>query len=296
MYQGVKRGEMRSRELSVEETPAEYSFAEGEHTFTLSPDGIKYISAGTDGKEERFYSYTDVKFYRALFRENASGAGQEKLYLTVPVPTLTSYNRRQFKIDDRNYFTHEFSREEKGNIEEAIGKFQIPVIDKRRDAGAIRKLYRTFREDGGLSHRIVAISVFVIVALVIGALIMYLINYFLHTDTDTLAIVFGIFCLPCLAFVVVKSQELGSKIKIYDKGVYLKIRSKSGYGGTTSPFAIEKAFFTWEEVECVEKVQSQVDYIVQFRLGYCIFSVPDFDGLYEYLTRRFPEKCVNKEA
>ena len=83
MYQGVKRGEMRSRELSVEETPAEYSFAEGEHTFTLCADGIKYISAGTDGKEERFYSYTDVKFYRALFRERASGAGQEKLYLTA---------------------------------------------------------------------------------------------------------------------------------------------------------------------------------------------------------------------
>ena len=287
---------MCPRELSVEETPAEYSFAGGEHSFTLGPDGIKFISAGTDGKEERFYSYTDVKFYRALFRENASGAGQEKLYLTVPVPTLTSYNRRQFKIDDRNYFTHEFSREEKGKIEEAIGKFQIPVIDKRRDAGAIRKLYRTFREDGGLSHRIVAISVFVIAALVIGALIMYLINYFLHTDSDTLATVFGIFCMPCHTLIVVKSQELCSKIKIYDKGVYHKIRSKSGYGGTTSPFAIEKAFFTWEEVECVEKVQSQVDYIVQFRLGYCIFSVPDFDGLYEYLTRRFPEKCVNKEA
>ena len=287
---------MCPRELSVEETPAEYSFAGGEHSFTLGPDGIKFISAGTDGKEERFYSYTDVKFYRALFRENASGAGQEKLYLTVPVPTLTSYNRRQFKIDDRNYFTHEFSREEKGKIEEAIGKFQIPVIDKRRDAGAIRKLYRTFREDGGLSHRIVAISVFVIAALVIGALIMYIINYFLHTDSDTLATVFGIFCMPCHTLIVVKSQELCSKIKIYDKGVYHKIRSKSGYGGTTSPFAIEKAFFTWEEVECVEKVQSQVDYIVQFRLGYCIFSVPDFDGLYEYLTRRFPEKCVNKEA
>ncbi len=34
--------------MSVEETPAEYSFAEGEHTFTLCADGIKYISAGTE--------------------------------------------------------------------------------------------------------------------------------------------------------------------------------------------------------------------------------------------------------
>ena len=44
MYQGVKRGEMRSRELSVEETPAEYSFAEGEHTFTLCADGRQTLN------------------------------------------------------------------------------------------------------------------------------------------------------------------------------------------------------------------------------------------------------------
>ena len=282
---------MHSGKVSAEETSAEYSFFARGYSFTLGKDGIKCVWTGSEGKEERFYSYDDVKFYRALSRECASSAGREKLYLTVPVPPLTSYNRYQFKIDDQNYFTHEFGKNEKGKIERAVKEFQIPVSDQRKNAGSIRKLYKTFREDGGLAHRIVAISVFVIIALIIGALIMYLINYFLHTDTDTLAIVFGIFCLPCLAFVVIKSQELGSKVKVYDKGVYLKIRSKSGYGGTTSPFAIEKAFFTWEEVECVERVQSQVDYVVQFRLGYCVFSVSDFDGLYEYLSRRFPEKC-----
>ena len=282
--------------MSRREASAEYSFFDGEHSCTLSGDGIKCIVAGADEKEERFYSYDDVTFYRTLSRKRAASTGEERLYLTVPVSTLTSYNRYHFKVNDQNYFTYEFGPEEKGKAEEAIKKFQIPVEDKRKDAGAIRKIYKIFREDGGLTHRIVAISVFVIVALLIGALIMSLINYFLHTATDTLAIVFGIFCLPCLAVVVIKSQELGSKIKIYDKGVYLKIRSKSGYGGTTSPFAIEKAYFTWEEIACVERVQEQVDYIVQFQLGYCVMTVPDFDGLFEYLNRRFPAKCKNQEA
>lgn len=282
--------------MSAEEILSEYSFIDGEFSFTLGKEGVKITATGSEGEEERFYSYEDVKFYRAFSRTGTSGAGQEKLYFTVPVSSLTNYNRYHFKIEDQNYFTHEFSSEERGKAEEAVKRFQIPVIDRRQEAGAIKKLYKTFREDGGLAHRIVAISVFVIAVLVIGALIMYLINYFFHTATDTLALVFGIFCLPCLAVVVIKSQELGSKVKIYDKGIYLKIRSKSGYGGTTSPFAIEKAYFTWEEVECVERVQSQVDYEVRFRLGYCVFSVPDCDGLYEYLLKRFPEKCKNTEA
>lgn len=275
-----------------DEANAGYSFGEG--AFTLVKDGIK-CTLNEDG-QEMFYSYDDVKFYRAVSHKRTSGAGQEKLYLTVPVPSLSSYNRYRFRTDDKDYLTYEFLQEEKEKAEEAVKEFEIPVADRKSSANTIKKLYKTFREDGGLAHRIVAISVFVIVALVIGAIIMYLINYFLHTSTDTLALVFGIFCLPCLAVVVIKSQELGSKVKIYDKGVYLKIRSKSGYGGTTSPFAIEKAYFTWEEVECVERVQSQVDYTVQFRLGYCVLSVPDFDGLYEYLARRFPEKCKNHEA
>lgn len=276
-----------------DETNLEYSFNEG--AFTLLKDGVK-CTLPEDGQEELFYSYDDVKFYRAISHKRTSGAGQEKLYLTVPVPSLSSYNRYRFKADDKDYLTYEFRQGEREKVEEAIKEFDIPVEDRKSSANTIKKLYKTFREDGGLAHRIVAISVFVIVALIIGAIIIFLINHFLHTANETLALVFGIFCLPCLAVVVIKSQELGSKVKVYDKGVYLKIRSKSGYGGTTSPFAIEKAYFTWQEVECVERVQSQVDYIVQFRLGYCVLSVPDFDGLYEYLARRFPEKCKSEEA
>lgn len=276
-----------------DEASLEYSFCEG--AFLLEKDGVK-CTFHEDGQEELSYSYDDVKFYRAVSHKRTSGAGREKLYLTVPVPSLTSYNRYRFKADDKDYLTYEFRREEKEKAERAIKEFDIPVANRTSNANAIKKLYKTFREDGGLAHRIVAISVFVVVALIIGAIIMFLINHFLHTATDTLAIVFGIFCLPCLAVVVIKSQELGSKVKVYDKGIYLKIRSKSGYGGTTSPFAIEKVYFAWEEVECVERVQSQVNHIVRFRLGYCVFSVPDFEGLYEYLARRFPEKCKSKEA
>lgn len=279
----------------TEEALPEYGFREGEYTFTLEKEGVK-CTLERDGKEERFYSYEEVKFYRACSRKRATSRGQEKLYFTAPAPSLTSYNRYRFKEGDKNYFTHEFRREEKERIESAIEEFAIPVSDRIRDASGIIKPYKTFREDGGFAHRLVAISVFVIVALIIGAIIMYLINYFLHTATDVLALVFGIFCLPCLAVVVIKSQELGSKVKIYNKGVYLKIRSKSGYGGTTSPFAIEKAFFTWEEIESIQRVQSQVQYTVQFRLGYCVFSVPDFYGLYDYLSERFPEKCEKEEA
>ncbi|MDE6410972.1 MAG: hypothetical protein K2L02_00350 [Clostridia bacterium] len=275
-----------------EEANSENSFCEG--GVSLEKDGVK-CTLHEEG-HEIFYSYEDVKFYRAVSHKRTSGTGQEKLFLTIPVPSLTSYNRYRFKADGKDYFTYEFSQDEKERAEEVIREYGISVSDRKSSANSIKMLYKVFREDGGIAHRIVAISVFVVVALIIGAIIMFLINHFLHTANDTLAIVFGIFCLPCLAVVVIKSQELGSKVKIYDKGVYLKIRSKSGYGGTTSPFAIEKAYFAWEEVECVERVQSQVDYIVQFRLGYCVLSVPDFDGLYEYIEKRFPEKCKSKEA
>lgn len=276
------------------EGSSDYCFRGEDYSFAFEKDGVK-CTTEKDG-EERFYSYGEVRFYRAVSRKRASNGGKVRLYFTVPVPSLTSYNRYRFKEGERNYFTHEFRSKEEERAKRAIEEFSIPVDERVYGVSAIKKLHKTFREDGGLAHNLVAISVFVAVALIIGGLIMYLINYFLHTDTDTLAAVFGIFCLPFLAVVAVKSQELGSKVKIYDKGVYLKIRSKSGYGGTTSPFAIESAFFTWEEVESVQRVQSQVQYIVQFRLGYCVFSVPDFGGLYDYIKEHFPEKCGLKEA
>lgn len=291
MYQGVERGEMHYGKIVGGELSG-YSFREGEYVFTFEKDGVK--CAAEDG--ERFYSYGEVRIYRVVTRKNASNTESEKYYFTAPAETLTSYNRYRFKEGGTNYFTHEFNTGECAKLKKAIEEFSVPVTEKVHDLRGIRAHYKTFREDGGLAHRIVAISAFVFVLLIIGALIMYLINYFLHTDTDTLAIVFGIFCLPCLAVVVIKSQELGSKVKVYDKGVYLTVRSKSGYGGTASPFAIEKAYFTWDEIECVQKVQSQVQYTVQFRTGYTVYSVPDFYGLYDYIALHFPEKCRSKGA
>lgn len=279
---------MHHGKLSENTELSEYGFCKGEFIVTFERDGVRCAS----GKEEvRFYVYEEIRLYRVVTKKSATNAVAEKFFLTVPAETLTSYNRYRFRSGETNYATLEFKAEECGRLKKAIGAFSVPVVEKVHDLRGMRKAYKTFREDGGLSHRIVAVSVFVSVLLIIGALIMYLINYSLHTDTNTLAAVFGVFCLPCLAVVVIKSQELGSKVKIYDKGVFLKIRSKSGYGGTTSPFAIETAYFTWDEVECVQRVQSQVQYIVQFRIGYAVYSVPDFYGLYDYIASRFPDKC-----
>lgn len=286
---------MHGNEMNgIAESSSDYTFAEGEYSITLQKDGV-LCAAERDGREERFYSYADVKFYRVVSRKNASNKEREKWYFTAPASTLTSYNRFRFREGDSNFFTHEFRRNETERLKEAVGEFSVSVTEKMHDTRGMKSLCKTFREDGGLAHRIVAVSVFVLAALIIGALIMYLINYFIHTDTDTLALVFGIFCLPCLAVVAIKSQELGSKVKVYDKGVYLKIRSKSGYGGTTSPFAIESVYLTWDEVECIQRVQSQVQYQIQFRLGYCVYTLPDFYGLYEFISVRFPEKCAVAE-
>lgn len=285
---------MRRREMKgVREELPEYGFCEDGYAFTLQKDGVK-CAFGEDG--EAFYSYGEAKIYRVVTRKNASTAEEEAFFFTAPAPALKSYNRNRFKEGDKYYFTHEFRGEEVARVKKAIGEFSVPVTEKLHDLRGIRDCYKTFHEDGGIAHRFVAIAVFVAVALIIGALIMYLINYFLHTDTDMLALVFGIFCLPCLAVVVIKSQELGSKVKIYNRGVFLKIRNRSGYGDTPSPFAIEKVYFTWEEVESVERIQSKVQYMVQFRLGYQVYTVPDFYGLYDYIALHFPEKCFKKGA
>ena len=273
-----------------EELP-ENTFREGEYVATLSEEGITY--KGKD--EEHTVPYSDVKLYRAHSRKRADDIGCEKLYLTAPFPRTGNYNRYCFKEQGETYHTHEFSAEEKESIERAIEEFSVPVVDKRKSAGVTKAALKTFHEDGGIAHRIVVVSAMVLLSLMIGAAIMFLLNYFFETATDTLALVFGIFCVPCLAAVIIKSQELGSKIKIYDKGVFLKIRCKSGYGGTNSPFAIEKAFFSWDEVECVERIQSQVQYRVIFRLGYCVYSVPDFNGLYDYIAAHFPEMCKSDD-
>lgn len=286
---------MRHGELDEKlKTSSQYDFSEDERTFSLQKDGVRSVANGSG--EERAYSYDEVKFYRVATRANSSNEEEKKLYFTAPAPTLKKYNRYRFKENDRCYFTHEFSRGEEEKIKRAIEEYSIPVIERERDLRGVKRHYRTFCEDGGLAHRIVALALFFFVLLIIGTIIMYLINYFLHTATDTLALVFGIFCLPCVVVVIVKSQELGSKVKIYDTGVYLKIRSKSGYGGTASPFAVETVYLTWSEVESVEKVQSPVNYIVQFRLGYRILSVPDFYGLYDYIALHFPEKCKRNET
>ena len=264
------------------------SFREGEYLLTLTKKGVKCK------KEDEEYTlpYSDVTFYRAFSYKRADDLGREKLYLTAPFPFPCNYNRYCFKKNGETYRTHEFSAEEKARIEKAIKKFSVPVCTREKAASGIAKPpLKIFREDGGIANRIFTIALFVFVALVIGAVIMFLINHFLHTDTDMLAIVFGIFCVPCLVVVVFMSQELGSKIKVYDKGVFLKIRSKSGFEGTTAPVAIETVYFNWDEVECVERIQSQVQYRVVFRLGYCVYSVPDFGGLYDYISSHFPEMC-----
>lgn len=266
-------------------------FEEGGYQMRLTREGVKYEKDG----EEVIRPYDEVKFYRAISRKRIDEAGSEKLYFTAPFPYSGNYNKLCFKRGGEIYRTHEFSGEEKSKIEAALRSYSVPVVDRKKGAGVAKPPLKTFREDGGIAHRFVAIAIFVFVMFVIGAIIMYLINYFLHTATESLAIVFGIFCLPCLIPIIIKSQELGSKITIYEKGVQLTIRSKSGYGGTTSPFAIDKAFFSWDEVECVEHVQLQVDYEVRFRLGYSVYTVPDFDGLYDYIASRFPQKCKVSE-
>ena len=271
---------------------ADFSFHEGGYLLTLTEEGVKYT-----GKDEEFIRpYSDIKLYRAIAKKRYKDIGRERLYLTAPFPDSKEYNRFAFKEGGDIYRTHEFYGEEKAALENAINRYSVPVIDTRKSAGGIVKPpLKTFCEDGGIAHRLVAISCFVFVTLIIGAVIMYLINYFLHTDTELLALVFAIFCLPCIAVTVIKSQELGTKIKIYDQGVQLKIRRKSGYGGTTAPFSVEKYYFNWEEVECVERVQSQVQYQVQFRLGHSVVTVPDFNGLYDFILERFPEICKVEE-
>ncbi|MDE7373103.1 MAG: hypothetical protein K2N18_03475, partial [Clostridia bacterium] len=259
-----------------------YTFHEGEFTVTLTKDGAWSKSKGQKG---RLIPYGEGQFYRAVERSSASRRGRDKLYFTAPVSAPCNYNRFCFKKEGVTYLTHEFSEEERKRIELALSEYNVPVIDKRVKASVIVKPYKTFCEDGGLIHRIVGFSIAFLAALLLGTLIAVLLNYFLHTDTESLAYVFAIFCVPCLLVVLIKAQELGSKVKIYDKGVYLKIRGKSGVGGTVSPFAIQKTFFTWGEVESVELVQSQVRYLVTFRLGYCVYSMPDFNGLYEYIAR-----------
>ena len=276
---------------STKEELPEYTFREGEYLATLGAQGITY----KDEDEEITIPYSDVKFSRVLSRKRADDIGNEKLYLTAPFPRSGTYNRFCFKEKGETYHTHEFSSEEKAKMERAITAFAVPVVDKRKSTGIAKAPMKVFREDGGFAHKIVVSSAMVLLALVVGAALMFLLNYFFKTDTETLAIVFGVFCVPCLAAVIIKSQELGSKVKVYEKGVYLKIRSKSGYGGTASPFAIETAYFNWDEVECVERVQSQVQYRVVFRLGHCVYSVPDFNGLYDYIFEHFPEMCKVEE-
>ena len=277
---------------ATKEKSSDFSFREGEYLLTLTREGVKYQK---DDSEETI-PYSDVTFYRALSYKRVDDLGREKLYLTAAFPFPGNFNRYCFKKTGETYHTHEFSAEEKGRIEKAIKKFSIPVSEAKKPApNIVKPPMKIFREDGGIAHRLFAIALFVFTALVIGTAIMFLINYFLHTDTQMLAIVFGIFCVPCLAVVVIKSQELGSKIKVYERGVYLKIRSKSGFEGTTAPVAIDTVYFNWDDVECVERVQSQVQYRVVFRLGYCVYSVPDIDGLYDYIAAHFPEMCKSED-
>ncbi len=265
-----------------------YRFREEKYSFSLTEEGVDYTEEETG--EKGLLPYSAVKFYRATSRSSASARGKEKLYMTVPVSFPCNYNHYCFKADGVTYLTHEFSESERLRIELAISEYSIHVTDRRTGALAVMRSCKNFSEDGGLVKRIVAISISVLGALFLGAVIAFLLNYFLHTDTGSLALVFGIFCLPCLAIVLVKAQKLGSRVKIFDKGVYIKIRGRSGEI-EDSPFAIQKAFLHWGEIESVERVQSQVQYYVKFRLGYCVYAVPDFNGLYEYIARNFPEKC-----
>ena len=269
-----------------------FSFQEGGCLLTLTADGLKYEK---DEKEVTI-PYADVTFSRALSYKRADDLGREKLYMTAPFPFPCNYNRYCFKKGDKTYLTHEFSAEEKAQADRAIMEFSIAVAEGPKPAVSVAKPpMKIFREDGGIAHRIFMIALLVLFALAVGAAIMFIVNYFLHTDTNMLAIVFAIFCVPCLVVVIVKSQELGSKIKIYEKGAYLKIRSRSAFEGTTAPIAIETVYFNWDDVVCVERIQSQVQYRVVFRLSYCVYSVPDFDGLYDYIAAHFPELCKGEE-
>lgn len=285
---------MRRRITNKESSPrhTNYVFHEGQFTVRLTKDGA--VSKSEEGTE-RLIPYGEAQFYRAVERRSVSARGKDRLYFTAPVSTPCNYNRFCFKKEGVTYLTHEFNDEERKSVELALSEYAVPVTDRRVKASVIVKPYKTFCEDKGLIHRLVGISIAVLAALLLGTLIALLLNYFVHTDTESLAYVFGIFCVPCLLIVLVKAQDLGSKVKIFDKGVYLKIRGKSGGGGTVSPFAIQKTFFTWGEVESVERVQSQVQYFVTFRLGYCVYMVPDFNGLYDYIARNFPEKCKESE-
>lgn len=281
---------MQRRRLSETEEKRKlgYRFREDKYSFSLTAEGVDYTEE--ENGEKGVLPYDAVQFYRATSRSSSSSRGKEKLYMTAPVSFPCNYNRFCFKADGATYLTHEFTESERSRIELALSEYGISVTDRRTGPIAVMKAYKNFSEDGGLVHRIVAVSLSVLGALFLGAVIAFLLNYFLHTDTGSLAMVFGIFCLPCLAVVLVKAQKLGSRVKIFDKGVYIKIRGRAGEI-EDSPFAIQKAFLNWSEIESVERVQSQVQYYVKFRLGYCVYAVPDFNGLYEYIARSFPDKC-----
>ncbi len=274
------------RKRITEELP-ENCFREGKYVIAFTDGGMLCSASGEE--EERLLPYEDVRFYRTVQRKSVSDIGRAKLYFTAPFPFSRSYNRYCFMENGKRYLTHEFTDAEKRRAEECLARFSVPVIDRRVRLGGIAKLRKSFCEEK-FTRSLFATGITLFAALLIGVVIMYLLNYFLHTETESLAMVFGIFCVPCLAVILFKAQELGSHVKVYDRGVYLLIRIKSG-DGNTSPYAKYRAFFAWEEVESIERVQSQVQYFVKFRLGYCVYTVPDFDGLYEYLEQNFPEKC-----
>ena len=283
---------MKRKRISEEHTLPDNCFRDGEFLLTLTENGV--LCSKRDGEEERLLSYDEVRVYRSVQRKSATDLGKSKLFLTAPFPFSQNYGRYCFQEDGKRYLTHEFTEEERKRAEDCLARFKVKVVERKTRPSPIPKLYKRFSEAGSLSRRLFVAGLSVFAALLLGVVIMYLLNHFLHTETEGLAMVFGIFCVPCLAVVLIKSQELGSVVKIYDCGVRFLVRMKSG-DGTVSPFAIYRAFFTWDEVEEIERVQSQVEYLVRFRIGYCVYSVPDVNGLYEYLENYFPQKCKSEE-
>lgn len=271
---GIRQDDERAARISSD------TFYGGGTFITFTKDGIHVEREEGEpfAESETLVPYQDVSLFRCMERKGHKSKGKELDVLQVPV--------RYFAAEEEQTDFASCALTLSPRLDDTVKKFGVSVKDYRDIPAKNAKRLPVRAFCGAKNKRVDAILYGLIAVLFLGLLALSAVCWAGLLEggvTGGFGVLGANFYLVALLSAITWFGRRNYCV-LYDRG----IRFTSGFTNS--------AFFVWEQVEKIQKIDVEEKSFVAFDLGYMGIAFLDRKGLYLFLRETFPEKCTEDEA
>lgn len=267
-----KRTERLSRlELdALEREDSENSFFVGEGTLATFEERALRIHGGVGNKTKSFsVPYSEIRFFSVCTRRSPKNKGEWNVVFEIPA----HYFNRSAKKSDPAALIQTDGKE---RLYALLQKFGFELIGEKPHTDSSEEFTRltSFLLPDSVKRKRALILLVVGVLLFIGG---FSAIFLWERSISAICLVFGFYIATRAALAYTRAKAVFS---VYKEGIYYR-----------EPSGMDNVFLKWEEFSDVSIFEQKDVKSLRVMCPYGAYEFPVFDGAYEYIKERFPEKC-----